>query len=728
MELIIGLATAVVLVWGLCVAYLKTRRGLDLDHALLYAPLKLALRIRDRAVNELRLAEPPVVYVIDRKSNLDSALMLALLPHDTLHILDESAARSHWLDPFRTMARTIGFNAEHVFMSRRLVRHLRARGRLAVYLGDIVEPDAKSFRLYRAVARIAARAEARIIAVSIARRPGLLPRLELVALPAQSLATLMARTGGAEARPSNALFDRLAEARLTADNIERTIFSAVRDAALTHGPSRQIVDDTLGASLSYRELLRGAAALARRIDAASPRGEAVGLLVPGTCGMVVAFMALQSAARPTAMINYTAGTANVASAIRTAEIRLVLGSRAFVEKAHIEEVVAAIEDAGARILWLEDVARDITAAEKLVAAISWRRPLVGANPANPAVILFTSGSEDAPKGVVLSHRNLVANALQVANRISFGPADALLNVLPTFHSFGLTAGTLLPLIAGVRLHLYPSPLHYRIIPEVAARLKPTIMVGTDTFLVNYARAAGDGDFASLRLVVAGAEPVRNETRAIWRERFGAEIVEGFGMTEASPVVAVNTATHGRAGTVGRLLPGMRARLESVEGIAEGERLFISGPNLMLGYMVPERPGEIALLEGGWHDTGDIVAMDREGFLAIKGRARRFAKIAGEMVSLGAVEMLARTLWPEERHAVVAVPDRRRGEKLVLVTTEPSAERGALMRFGRKAGASGVMLPDAIVKVDDLPLLGSGKTDYERARQMALATLGLDEAA
>ncbi len=228
--------------------------------------------------------------------------------------------------------------------------------------------------------------------------------------------------------------------------------------------------------------------------------------------------------------------------------------------------------------------------------------------------------------------------------------------------------------------------------------------------------------------MAGAEAVKAETRRIWRERFGAEIVEGFGMTEAAPVVAVNTAIHGRDGTVGRLLPGMRLKLEPVEGIADGGRLFLAGPNVMLGYMSPDRPGELQAPADGWHDTGDIVSVDREGFIAIRGRAKRFAKIGGEMVSLGAVEMLVQALWPEEHHAAVSVPDKRKGERIILVTTAEQADAKALRQYGKKAGANELMVPDGIVKIESMPLLGSGKTDYAAARRIALEKLGLDAAA
>jgi acyl-[acyl-carrier-protein]-phospholipid O-acyltransferase/long-chain-fatty-acid--[acyl-carrier-protein] ligase len=721
---------------------LKFQIGLSFTQAVLYAPLKLIWRVADERIGLARDADAPVIYTISHQSKLDPALMLALLPEQTLHILDEASAKSVWLEPWRELARTIAFNAEHVFVSRRLVRHLRGKGRLAVYLPDAVEPDTKTFRLFRAVARIALKAEAKIVPIVVGGARHLpmsltppetaprrwFPELQISVLEPMTVNELMERGGKQSATAANALFDRVAEARVAATDASRTLFLAIRDAVDRFGPSRSILEDVITGPMTYRRLFIAARVLAKRFSRIGRPGEAVGLMLPNANGVAVSFLALQSAGRVAAMINYTAGTANVSAAIRTASIGTVITSRAFVEKADLGAIVEAIEQAGAKIVWLEDLRQSVTMLEKVQASLLWRFPLARQDAASAAAILFTSGSEGVPKGVVLSHRNLIANAMQAEARLTFSPQDTLLNVLPVFHSFGLMAGTVLPLLIGVRLFLYPSPLHYKLIPEVAAKVKPTILVGTDTFLNGYARTARDSDFASLRLVVAGAETVKPETRRIWRERFGAEIVEGFGLTEASPVVAVNSAIHGRDGTVGRLLPGMQMRLEPVEGIADGGRLFIAGPNIMMGYMTADRSGELQPLPGEWHDTGDIISVDREGFMSIRGRAKRFAKIGGEMVSLGAVEMLVQALWPEEHHAVVAVPDKRKGERIVLVTTADNADAQELRQFGRKSGANELMVPHEIIKVPEIPLLGSGKTDYVSARRIAFERLGLDAAA
>ncbi|RWF98492.1 AMP-binding protein [Mesorhizobium sp.] len=740
MILTLALLAGLVFAWLLIGVIERFRLDLRFTQALLYVPFKLAYRIADDRIRIARNARTPVIYVVSHQSRIEPALMLSLLPDDTLHILDEASARSPWLEPWRELARTIAFNAEHLFVSRRLVRVLKGKGRLAVYLPDDVEPDVKSFRLFRAITRIAMQADARIVPIFVVGARDLpmsltpadkaprrwFPRLSLSVLEPMTVAELVARNPDM-ASNTNALFDRFAEARLYGSNLDRGLFLAMRDAADRVGASHPIIEDVISGALSYRKMFIGARVLGRRFEAVTAPGEAVGLLLPNANGVVLSFVGLISAARIAAMINYTAGPASVTAAIRTAVIRTVVSSRAFIEKAAIDDIVAAVEAGGAKMLWLEDVRESVTLLDKVAAALFWRFPLQRQQASKPAVILFTSGSEGTPKAVVLSHRNLLANAMQAEARITISPADILLNVLPVFHSFGLTGGTILPLVTGVKLFLYPSPLHYKIIPEIARKVKPTVMFGTDTFLANYARTAKDGDFSSLRFVVAGAEAVKPETRRTYRDRFQASIIEGFGLTEAAPVVAVNTAIHNRDGTVGRLLPAIRMKLEPVEGISEGGRLWLDGPNMMMGYMTADRPGELQPLEG-WHDTGDIVSVDRDGFITIRGRAKRFAKIAGEMVSLGAVEMLVQSLWPEQRHAAVAVPDKRRGERIVLVTTADDANAEELRQFGKKAGAAELMVPNDIIKVEEIPVLGSGKTDYVSARRLAIDRLGLGVAA
>ena len=322
----------------------------------------------------------------------------------------------------------------------------------------------------------------------------------------------------------------------------------------------------------------------------------------------------------------------------------------------------------ARIVYLEDLREEVSIVDKVVSWFARLAPRlvhrrVNARWDDPAVVLFTSGSEGTPKGVVLSHENLLANLYQLAAVIDFNPTDIVFNALPIFHSFGLTAGTLLPVLSGVKTFLYPSPLHYRVVPTLVYDTNSTIMFGTDTFLAGYARVAHPYDFYSLRYVFAGAEKVKDETRNVWSDRFGLRILEGYGATETSPVISTNTPMHFKAGTVGQILPGIAHELEPVPGIEQGGKLIVSGPNVMLGYLRAENPGMLEEPEDGRYDTGDIVSIDDHGFVTIQGRVKRFAKIAGEMVSLAAVEGYANAIWPEHAHAVVSIPDTRKGEQL-----------------------------------------------------------------
>jgi acyl-[acyl-carrier-protein]-phospholipid O-acyltransferase/long-chain-fatty-acid--[acyl-carrier-protein] ligase len=290
-------------------------------------------------------------------------------------------------------------------------------------------------------------------------------------------------------------------------------------------------------------------------------------------------------------------------------------------------------------------------------------------------------------------------------------------VLPVFHSFGLTIGLILPLVSGVRVYLYPTPLHYRIVPELVYGTNATIFFGTDTFLSGYARSAHPYDFRSLRYIMAGAEPVKEPTRKVYLEKFGQRILEGYGVTETAPALALNTPMFNKFGTVGRALPGMELRLDKVEGVDEGGRLFVKGPNVMLGYLRVENPGVLEPPPEGWHDTGDIVTIDAQGFIAIKGRAKRFAKVGGEMISFAAVEALASELWPDALSAVAAVPDARKGERLVLMTQQKNATRSEFMAFARSRGAQELMVPTEFITMEKLPLLGSGKIDNMTVARM-----------
>jgi acyl-[acyl-carrier-protein]-phospholipid O-acyltransferase/long-chain-fatty-acid--[acyl-carrier-protein] ligase len=300
-------------------------------------------------------------------------------------------------------------------------------------------------------------------------------------------------------------------------------------------------------------------------------------------------------------------------------------------------------------------------------------------------------------------------------RMDFSPEDKVLGALPMFHSFGLVLGTMLPLFYGIPAIYYPSPLHFRLVPEMVYDQNCTITFGTDAFLLRYGKFAHPYDFFKTRYVFAGGEKLRDETRELWMQKFGIRIIEGYGTTEASPLVSTNTLMHYAAGTVGRFVPGMEYRLEKVPGIKQGKRLFVKGPNVMLGYLKVDNPGVIVPpADGGegWYDTGDLVEVDETtGTLSIIGRLKRFAKVAGEMISLTAIEAAIQDAWQDDRHAVVALPDAHKGEKLVWVTTSPTLKREDAVKLMKSKGCPALWVPTALVRMERLPTLATGKPDY-----------------
>jgi len=508
-----------------------------------------------------------------------------------------------------------------------------------------------------------------------------------------------------------------------------TLFAALLDAKRRFGGDKVIVEDADKQQLTYGRLVLGSFVLGAKLARDTRPGESVGVMLPNVVAMVVTLFGLSAFGRTAALLNFTAGSRNLASAVQTGILRKVVTSRRFIEMAKLDADLAALAETevtpGKRveIIYLEDVRGGIGTLDKLVGVV---RAFFGdffhgryATPADkPAVILFTSGTEGAPKGVALTNTNLVANARQMLEHTSgfLSPADIIMNPLPMFHSFGLTAATLMPVLNGMRVVLYPSPLHYRQVPKLIADSKATVLLATDTFLQGYARAADPGDLDSVRFVIAGAERVKDATRELWAKT-GTVLLEGYGATECSPVLAVNLPDANLAGTVGTLLPGIEARLEPVEGISEAGRLVVRGPNVMAGYMLPSAPGTIAPPADGWHDTGDIVTIE-DGFISIRGRAKRFAKIGGEMVSLAAVESLAAGLWPDAQHVVINLPDARKGEQLVLVTDKPDADKEGLIAYAKKQGFAELWVPRAVLVVSAIPVLGSGKVDYPATCEMA----------
>lgn len=698
---------------------------------------KVLFRLRVEGLEHLPQSKRLLV-IANHESFLDGVLLGAALPLDPVFVVHTAIARRPMFRLALSLVDYLAVDPANPLAMKSVIRLLESGRPVVIFPEGRITTTGSLMKVYDGPAFVAAKTGADILPVRLdgpsrsyfSRTSGryprrFLPRITLTLLPVTRLA--MPDSGPARQRRRHAgeAMRRLMQEMVFSARPRQTLYAAFRDAAAIHGRTRPVLEDMRQIEMNYGELLRMTLALGRVAGRHTQAGEIVGLLLPNLAATLALLLGLSARGRIPAPLNHTAGAEGLEGACTAARIETIITSRRFIAAAKLEPALAGL--AGRRLLYLEDLAAEVSWWDKLAAVIGQYLPgqLLPAPAGDPeaaAVVLFTSGSEGKPKGVALSHRALLANVAQIRAVIDLSPEDKFLNALPLFHSFGLTGGTLLPLLSGASVFLYPSPLHYRVIPELAYDRNCTVLLGTNTFLANYARFAHPYDFYRLRHVIAGAEKLSETVRAQWFEKFGLRILEGYGATETAPVLAVNTPMAYRGGSVGQFLPGVETRLFPVPGIEGGGQLHVKGPNLMSGYYRYERPGElqppVSQAGTGWYDTGDIVAVDGEGFVHIRGRLKRFAKVAGEMVSLEVVEKLAQTASPAAQHAASTRSDPQRGEAIVLFSSDANLNREALQAAARAAGAPEIAVPREIRWLEALPLLGTGKVDHVALQRLA----------
>jgi acyl-[acyl-carrier-protein]-phospholipid O-acyltransferase/long-chain-fatty-acid--[acyl-carrier-protein] ligase len=501
---------------------------------------------------------------------------------------------------------------------------------------------------------------------------------------------------------------------------KRPLFDSLLEQRSIWGRKRVMAIEPDGSTTDWGEFLTRIFFLKRIVEKISAKGDMAGVMLPNSLAALAAIIGCQRAGRTPAMLNYSMGARSLIAACGVAKVRVMITSRRFVDEGKFSSLVAALEDAGIAPVYLEDEAASVGAFGKISCLISALfaspTPDAAKEAERTAVVLFTSGSEGTPKPVSLSHLNIQANTAQVRTTLDFYASDVMLDIMPMFHSFGLCTGTFMSLSAGMPIAFYPTPLHYKKIPLYAYETKSTVLLGTNAFLAGYAKNAEEFDFFEMRYVICGGDKLKDSTAKLWAEKFGKRVLEGYGVTEASPVVGVNKPGHVKQGTIGRALPCVRTSLNPVEGVEKGGRLVINGPNVMMGYI--QADGSILPPPAEGYDTGDIVSIDEDGFITIEGRARRFAKIGGEMVSLAQIESAVQEAWPDEAHAIVSVPDESRGEMIVLLTERASPDKEELRGKLSGMGLPELVIPKKIIYSESIPRIGVGKIDYQGAAKLA----------
>lgn len=680
------------------------------------------------------------LIVANHESFIDGLLLGLMMPVDAVFVVHTQIANRPLFRFLLRFVPHLAVDSTSPLAMKQIVKLVETGQPVVIFPEGRITKTGSLMKVYDGAAFVAAKTGATIVPVRIdgaarsyfGRLAGvyprkLFPKVTISIQPRRHIPMPDLPSAKLRRRRAGELLRQILLDMLVATRPQRTVFEAFLEGKETFGANYKLVEDVRLVEESYGSLLKMALGMMRLMDRLSAPGEVVGVLTPNAAPTLGLVLALSAGRRVPALLNYTAGPDGLQAACVAADIKTVISSRSFLEKARLTQVVEKLS--GIRVVYLEDLKSTIGLNDKLWVLWHLAFPATAAlaqTPDDPAIVLFTSGSEGKPKGVVHSHASVLSNVAQIRAVADFTPHDKFMMALPLFHSFGLTCGVLLPLVSGCKVFLYPSPLHYRIIPEIVYDRDCTVLFGTSTFLGNYGKFAHQYDFGRLRYVVAGAEKLSEDVRKLWIEKFGIRILEGYGVTECAPVVAVNVPMACRIGSVGQLLPGMEYQLEPVPGIDHGGALHVKGPNVMKGYFLFDQPGVIQQPQSkgaGWYSTGDIVERDDDGFLHIRGRLKRFAKIAGEMVSLEVVEKLAAQAAPGFVHAASTRADAAKGEALVLFTTDPELKREQLLAAAKATGSTELAVPRVIRQIDAIPLLGSGKTDYVTLKKMSEATAG-----
>jgi len=697
--------------------------------SLLRAVLELFFKVKVIGIQNVRKAGKNVLIVANHTSLLDGLLIAAFMPDDVSFAIHTEWSKKWFMKLFSLFVDFEPLNPTNPMSMRALIYKVKSGQKVVIFPEGRITITGGLMKIYEGAGMIAYRTGAKIVPLRISGanfskfsylknkiKTKWFPKIELTFLKPQRIQADASLSKRQQRHiVSMQLYDLMTDMLYTTSNIDEHIYSALLKAAKQYGKDYKIAEDINRKALSYQSFIQKSYVLGRAYHEALGEEKYIGLMLPNGLANVVSFFALQSIDKIPVMLNFSHGLTQFLSCVQTMKLKTVVTAHEFIEKGRLEHLERTLQDNGVHVIYLEDFALAISFITKLGGMFDFvchRKPQNKSD--DTAVVLFTSGSEGLPKAVCLSHRNLLANRAQFLSVLSVNSTDILFNALPMFHSFGLTVGTIAPLLSGVKAFFYPSPLHYRIVPELIYDVNATIVCGTDTFFYGYGRMGHPYDFFNIKYAIVGGEKLKERTSELWMKKFGVRVLEGYGTTETAPVLALNTPMNLKEGTVGRLLPHIEYKLEKLEGIDVGGKLLVKGDNVMKGYIKADKPLVLQPVKNGWYDTGDVVSIDQDGFVKIEGRVKRFAKIGGEMISISAVEEFLEKMYPSSKGGIVAIEDEKKGEQLVFVTSEEAVDIKEIKAYFKAQGLSLLWVPQKVIYLKNPPFLASGKFDYQEA--------------
>jgi acyl-[acyl-carrier-protein]-phospholipid O-acyltransferase/long-chain-fatty-acid--[acyl-carrier-protein] ligase len=709
---------------SLIVKFLKAL-PIGLAFALVKFYIFVFIRPKIKGLENLNNLKGPVILLSNRTSLIDVAIMVAICPFQLTVAIDEEWAKSFWVKVLSTNARIIPLNEKTPLAIQGMEE--------AIERGDVILmfPEAGftthgwNMKVSDVMGFFIMESKLKLLPVifdgtqytrfgqtrHFVRNAPKNPPVRVTIFPPMDPdfpERKSEKTSERYRRAATAVYGIFHEKRFWAKDFHKNLWTALTYAAKLYGKNRLILEDVDRKPMTYGEIVRDSKRYAEHFKKLSSPGENVGIILPNCIYNVLSLFGLWSSGRVPVILNYTQGGTLVNTAIKTALVKTVFTSRRFIAESGLDKLISQLD---AKIIYIEDLV--FSSGLKFRAFLSKAAP---SGSEDPGVIVFTSGSEGKPKGVQHSHRSLYSNNFQTTCHLDYSEDDILFDPMPMFHTIGLNMLMLMPLLQGMYTFLYVSPLHSRNIPKLFYELGVTMVVASDTFANAWAREGHPQDFSSLRILLCGSERIKEKTHKKFLNEFGVRIYEGYGVSEAAPVTCVSSQMNYRLGACGNFLPGIETKLTPVQGVENGGVLNIKGPNIMMGYLLADNPGVLVPPPEGWHNTGDIVEVDRDKFVWIKGRFKRFAKIGGEMLSLVAIEEVVNQLWPGRPQAVMAVSDEKKGERLILVTEEENPDLIKLREALKEAGFPDIAAVRQFVRMEKVPLNPVGKLNFPQIQE------------